>query len=151
MCNRYALRANVNKAKKSDEGRDDCQQLEPKGTEASFGTTVIAVTILFTISNLVSRVTVNVLVFVLRVVFFHIIVYIVTRYMYDAVRRDFALSASSVLECSDGSEVTTREGNELVVQKENCVVEEITEVELRSRRGRFIYNRTYNSVGLNNG
>ena len=25
----------------SDEGRDDCQQLEPKGTEASFGTTVI--------------------------------------------------------------------------------------------------------------
>ena len=112
---------------------------------------MIAVTILFTISILVSRVTVNVLVFGLRVVFFHIIVYIVTRYMYDAVRRDFALSASSVLECSDGSEVTTREGNELVVQKENCVVEEITEVKLRSRRGRFIYNRTYNSVGLNNG
>ena len=112
---------------------------------------MIAVTILFTISILLSRVTVNVLVFVLRVVFFHIIVYIVTRYMYDAVRRDFALSASSVLECSDGSEVTTREGNELVVQKENCVVEEITEVELRSRRGRFIYNRTYNSVSLNNG
>ena len=24
----------------SDEGRDDCQQLKPKGTEASFGTTV---------------------------------------------------------------------------------------------------------------
>ena len=47
--------------------------------------------------------------------------------------------------------MTTREGNEQVVQKENCVVEETTEVELRSRRGRFIYNRTYNSVGLNNG
>ena len=112
---------------------------------------MIAVTILFTISILLSRVTVNVLVFVLRVVFFHIIVYIVTRYMYHAVRRDFALSARFVLECSDGSEVTTREGNELVVQKEHCVVEEVTEVELRSRRGRFIYNRTYNSVGLNNG
>ena len=28
-------------------------------------------------------------------------------------------------------------------------MEEIKEVELRSRRGRFIYNRTYNSVGLN--
>ena len=110
-----------------------------KSTEASFGTTVIAVTILFTISILLRRVTVNVLVFVLRVVFFHIIVYIVTRYMYDAVRRDFALSASFVLECFDGSEVTTREGNELVVQKENCVVEEIKEVELRSRRGKFIY------------
>ena len=64
------------------------------------------------------------------------------------MRRDFALSASFVLECFDGSEVTTREGNELVVQKENCVVEEIKEVELRTRRGKFIYNRTYNSVGL---
>ena len=30
-----------------------------------------------------------------------------------------------------------------------CVVEEILEVELRSRRGKFIYIRTYNSVGLN--
>ena len=72
-----------------------------------------------------------------------------TRYMYDAVLRDFALSASFVLECFDGSEVTTTEGNELVVQKENCVVEEIKEVELRSRRGKFSYNRTYNSIGLN--
>ena len=42
----------------------------------------------------------------------------------------------------DGSEV-------IVVQKENCVVEEITEVELRSPRGKFIYNRTYNFSGLN--
>ena len=30
----------------SDEGRDDCQQLKPKGTEASFGTAVITATIL---------------------------------------------------------------------------------------------------------
>ena len=45
--------------------------------------------------------------------------------------------------------MTTREANELVVQKENCVVEEIKEVELKSRRGKFIYNRTYNSIGLN--
>ena len=59
-------------------------------------------------------------------------------FIYDAVRRDFALSASFVLECFDGSGVVTREGNELVVQKENCVVEEIKEVELRSRRGKFI-------------
>ena len=65
------------------------------------------------------------------------------------MRREFALSASFVLECFDGSEVKTREGNELVVQKENCVMEEIKEVELRSRRRKFIYNRTYNSVGLN--
>ena len=93
--------------------------------------------------------TVNVPVFVLRVVFFHLIVYIVTRYMYDALRRDFALSASFVLECFDDSEVKTREGNELVVEKENCIVEEIKEVELRFRRGKFIYNRTYNCIGLN--
>ena len=79
--------------------------------------------------------------------FFHL--YVVTRYMYYAVRRDFALSASFVLECFDGSEVTTREGNELVVQKENCVVDEIKEVELRSRSEKFIHNRTYNSVGVN--
>ena len=74
----------------SDEGRDDCQQLKPKGTEASFGTTVITATILSIISILFSRVRVNVLVFVFRVVFFHLIVYILTRYMYDAVRRGFA-------------------------------------------------------------
>ena len=82
----------------SDEGRDDCQQLKPKGTEAFFGTTVITATILFIISILFSSLTVNVLVFVLCVVFFHLIVYIVTRYMYDAARRDFALSASFLLE-----------------------------------------------------
>ena len=69
--------------------------------------------------------------------------------MYDAVRGHFALSASFVLECFDGSEVTTREGNEVVLQKENCVVEEIKEVELRSRTGKLIYNRTYSSTGLN--
>jgi len=77
----------------SDEGRDDCQQLTPKGSHASFVTTVIAVTILLMLSIVFSRVTVNVLVFVLRVVFF------VMRYMgYDARRRDFALSASFVSE-----------------------------------------------------
>ena len=92
--------------------------------------------------------TVNVLVFCIgRFGFF--IVYIVTRYMYDAVRRNFALSASFASECFYGSEVTTREGNELVVQKKSCVVEEIKEDELISRRGKFIYNRTYNSIGLN--
>ena len=76
-----------------------------------------------------------------------------TRYMCDAARRDFALSASFVLQCFDGSEVTTREGNGLVVQKENCVVKIricvfIKKVELKSRRRKFIYNRTYNSIGL---
>ena len=53
----------------SDEGREDCQQLKLKETQASLGTTMIAVTILLILSILFSRVTVNVLVFVLRVVF----------------------------------------------------------------------------------
>ena len=80
----------------SDEGREDCQQLKPKGTQASLGTTVIAVTILLILPNLFSRVTVNVLVFFIARCVFHVIEYIVTRYMYDARRRDFALSASFV-------------------------------------------------------
>ena len=54
----------------SNEGREDCQQLKPKETQASLGTTVIAVTILFILSILFSRVTGNVLTFVLPVVFF---------------------------------------------------------------------------------
>ena len=51
----------------SDEGREDCQQLKPKETQAFLETTVIAVTIFLILSILFSRVTVNVLVFVLRV------------------------------------------------------------------------------------
>ena len=50
----------------SDEGGDDSQQLKPKGTEASFGTIVITATILYIISILFRRLTVNVLVFVER-------------------------------------------------------------------------------------
>ena len=45
--------------------------------------------------------------------------------------------------------MTTRKDNESIIQKENCFVEDIKEVELRSRRGKFIYNRAYNPVGLN--
>ena len=100
------------------------QELKPKGSHASFVTTVIAVTILLMLSILFSRVTVSVLVFVLRVVFY------VTRYMYDARRQDFALLASFVseLECFDGSEVTGK-GNDSIVQNQNCVVEEVKELE----------------------
>ena len=34
-------------------------------------------------------------------------------------------------------------------RKEYCFVEELKEVELRSLRGKFIYTRPYNPVGLN--
>ena len=87
------------------------------------------------LSILFRRVTVNVLVLVLRVVFH------VTRHMHDAQRRDFALSASFVseLECFDGSEVTGK-GNDSIVEKQNCVVQETKEVELGSRRAWEIYS-----------
>ena len=38
-----------------DEGREDCPQLKPKGSQASLGPTVIAVTILLILSVLFSR------------------------------------------------------------------------------------------------
>ena len=53
----------------SEKGREDYQQVKPKGIQTSLGTTVTAVTILLILSILFSIVTVNVLVFVLRVVF----------------------------------------------------------------------------------
>ena len=40
------------------------------------------------------------------------------------------------------------EGVELTVHKESVVVEEIKEVELRSRRAQFIFDRNYNQIGL---
>ena len=55
----------------SDEGKEDCLKLKTQGTQASLRATVIAVTILLLIILsivFISRVTVNVLVFVLRVV-----------------------------------------------------------------------------------
>ena len=40
------------------------------------------------------------------------------------------------------------EGVELTVHEESVVVEEIKEVELRSRRAQFIYDRNCNGIGL---
>ena len=37
---------------------------------------------------------------------------------------------------------------ELTVHKESVVAEEVKEVELRSRRAQFIYDRNYNRIGL---
>ena len=74
------------------------------------------------LSILFSRVTVNGLVFVLRVVFY------VTRYMYDARRRLYVISKFCFrIRVFDGSEVTGK-GNDSIVQKQNCVVEEVKEV-----------------------
>ena len=55
---------------------------------------------------------------------------------------DCAFSASFLRECTDVSQVAG-EGVELTVHKESVVVEEIKEVELRSRLAQFIYDRNY--------
>ena len=54
-----------------------------------------------------------------------------------------AFSASFVGECTGFSHVTG-EGVKLTVHMESVVVEEIKEVQLRSRRAQFIYERNYN-------
>ena len=52
-----------------------------------------------------------------------------------------AFSASFVGECTGFSHVA---GVKLTVHMESVVVEEIKEVQLRSRRAQFIYERNYN-------
>ena len=56
---------------------------------------------------------------------------------------DCAFSESLVKESTAVSYVAG-EGVELTLHKESVVVEEIKEVELRSRRMQFIYDRNYN-------
>ena len=60
---------------------------------------------------------------------------------------DCALSASFLRECSEFSYVA-RECVELTVHKETAVIEEIKEVELRSRRAQFIYDRNDHRIQL---
>ena len=61
-------------------------------------------------------------------------------YLNYPLRGDCAFSASFVKECTDVSYVAG-EGVELTVHKESVVVEEIKEVELRSRGVQFIFDR----------
>ena len=77
------------------EGQDDCQQLKPKGSHTSFATTVIALTILLMLSILFGRVTVNLLVFVLRIVLFRVIFFCNTVHV---------RCSGWVIECFDGSD-----------------------------------------------
>ena len=65
------------------------------------------------------------------------LVYVAMLYMNYPRCGDCAFSASFVRECTDVSHVAG-EGVELTVHKESVVVEEIKEVELRSRRPHFL-------------
>ena len=75
--------------------------------------------------------------FVLRDVVFHVIIYVAMLYINYIRCGDCTFSASFVRQCTDVSYVAG-EGVELTVNKESVVVEEIKEVELRSRRAQFI-------------
>ena len=75
--------------------------------------------------------------------FLYLFLYCVLLLFIKFTLRCCAFSASFVRECTDVSHVA-REGVELTVHKESAVVEEIKEVELRSRLEQFIYDRNYN-------
>ena len=78
---------------------------------------------------------------------FHVIIFAAMLYMNYPRCGDCAFSSSFVRECTDVS-YFAGEGVELTVHKESVVVEEIKEVQLRSRRVQFIYDRNYNLIGL---
>ena len=90
-----------------------------------------------------------ILVFVSRVIAFHSVI---NNFLTFILRccimnhpwcGDCAFSASFGKECTDVSYVAG-EGVGLTVHKESDVIEEIKEVELRSRHAQFIYDRNYN-------
>ena len=116
----------------SYEGREDCQQLKPKGTQASLGTTVIAVTILLILSILFSGGTVM-----------YLFVYCALCFSCNCVYCGAVHVRCSASEFCIINKFCVKSVLESVTSK-GCFVKE--EVELRSRRGKFIYNRTYSPL-----
>ena len=124
--------------------------IETKNGKRSYGrfvNVVIGVIIISLLLVFCGKVGVFILVFVLRVVVFRVIIFTAMLYMNYRRCGDCAFSASFVRECTDVS-YFAEEGVELNVLKESVVVEEIKEVQLRSRRVQFIYERNYNLIGL---
>ena len=113
----------------------DCQQGEAKRSYCGFVTVVINIITIVLLLVLFGRVDVSILVFV----YCELLLF---RKVMLRCCGDCAFSASFVRDCSDVSHVAG-EGVELTVHKESVVVEEIKEVELRSRRAQFIYGRNY--------
>ena len=117
----------------------DCQQGEGNGIYRGLVTVTGIIIILFVLLFFRS-VSVFIVIFVLRVIIFHLMIYCAILYMNYSPRRDVALSASFVVrKFGDVTEVAVERN----VRKESVVVEKIKEVELRSRRGQFIYYRNY--------
>ena len=78
----------------------------------------------------------------LRVIVFHVIIYVAMLYIYYLRCGDCAFSASFIRECTYVSSFAG-EGVELTVHKESVVVEEIKEVELKSRRAQFFLRQKF--------
>ena len=125
----------------------DCQREEEEHSYRRFVKVVIGIIILALLLVLFGKVGVFTLTFVLHVNVFHVIIYFAVMYMNYPQCGDCALSASFVKECSDVSYVTG-ERVELTVHKETVVVEEIKEVELRSRYAQFIYDGNDDRIHL---
>ena len=89
----------------------DCQQGEAKRSYRGFVTVAIGI-IIIKLLVLFGRVRVFIVVFVLRIIVFHVIIYVAMLYMNYPRCGDFAFSASLVRECTDVSYVAG-EGVEL--------------------------------------
>ena len=74
----------------------------------------------------------------------HVIIYFAMLYMNYPRCGDCGFSASFISECT----LMLVPLLEKVLHKESVVVEEIKEVELRSLRAQFVYDRNYNRTGL---
>ena len=81
---------------------------------------------------------------VLRVYVFHVIIYFAMLYMIYPRCGDCAFSGSFISKCT----LMLVPLLEKVLHKESVVVEEIKEVELRSRRAQFVSDRNYTRIGL---
>ena len=108
----------------------DCQQEEGKRSYRRFVKVVIGIITIALLSVLFGKVGVFIIIFVLRVIVFHEIIYVAMLYMNYPRCRDCAFSASFVKECTDVSYVAG-EGVELTVRKVSVVEEKIKEVQLR--------------------
>ena len=94
----------------------DCQQGEAKHSYRGFVTVVTGIIIIVLLLALFRRVGVYILVFVLRVIVFHVIIYVAMLCMNYPQCRDCAFSASFVRECTYVSYIAG-EGVELTVHK----------------------------------
>ena len=113
---------------------------QTKSNYASYEPVLVNIMIVLIVLILFRKVTLELLVCILRVVVFHVIVYFATFQLCEV--RDCASSAKSVR--SD----VLHKAIQATVDKENGVQVEINGLELRSRQAKFIYIKNNNRIGV---